>query len=610
MKKASPPHQTFHRKRDIVKKNEIPWYVPLAAFLLLAACIFVKNPFSRVSYFLQDLLYQMPGKVVEGLYILPAGSEPDTGAALRAQTAQIIAALNADPDARPAVIGVDVPLYGRSQEEADKALEQAVIGAGNIVLSSLIHYDHQIIRDHGRLVLNGTAISGMQDPVPPLDTASVNGFTNVFLDSDGRVRHGLLRAEYEGRSASHFAYAVYEKYLSGREPAEPPLDRHNMWYVDFSGKPGAFHVGVTWEDVLEGRVPASSFKNAIVLLTVPNGGAELFRTPLGQQNGTEVYANMLQDLILGVRKREVPRLLQALILLALLFGCHLAYQRRDLLSVLALIGGVILWPVLCVILYHLGLVFDPLYPPLFAAALFAYHLAYDGIIEMRQRIRVRKTLRRYLSPPMANQLLLNHVSLEKPEKRDIAVLFVDIRGFTPLSESLAPSQMAEVLKEYLTLTSTAIFHNGGTLDKFIGDATMGFFNAPLEQEDYVYHAVKAAMEIAAGGERIRETFHKKFGRNIYFGIGVHFGPAVVGEIGPDYRKDYTAVGDTVNTASRLESNAKPGEVLVSLRVCEALEGRLKASFVGERQIKGKSKPMMLYRVDSLDGVTPPAPVAD
>lgn len=593
-----------------MKKNAIPWYLPFAVFLLLAGCIFVRNPFSRGSYFLQDLLYQMPGKVVEGLYILPAGGEPETNAHLRAQTARVIAALNADPDARPAVIGVDVPLYGRSQAESDEALEQAVLGADNIVLSSLIHYDHQIIRDHGRLVLNGTSISGMQDPVPPLDTAAVNGFTNVFLDSDGRVRHGLLRAEYESKTFSHFAYEIYKKYLSGQEPAPPPLDRHNMWYLDFSGKPGAFHVGVTWEDVLEGKIPASSFKNAIVLLTIPKTNAEMFRTPLGPESATEIYANMLQVLIRGVTKYEVPRLLQALILLLLLWGCQLANQQRNLFSVLALAGGVILWPVLCVVLYHVGVVFDPLYPPLFAAALFAYHLAYDGIVEMRQRIRVRKTLRRYLSPPTANKLLLNHVSLEKPEKREIAVLFVDIRGFTPLSESLAPSQMAEVLKEYLTLTSTAIFNNGGTLDKFIGDATMGFFNAPLEQEDYVYHAVKAAMEIAAGGERIRETFHKKFGRNIYFGIGVHFGPAVVGEIGPDYRKDYTAVGDTVNTASRLESNAKPGEVLVSLRVCEALEGRLKASFVGERQIKGKSKPMMLYHVDSLDGVTPPTPIAD
>lgn len=592
-----------------MKKSEISWLVPFSAFLLAVALLFAANPLSRISLAIQDLLYQMPGKVLDGLYILPADISPEGGSAhLRKETAMILAALNADPDARPAVIGVDLPFYGRSAQDADLALEEAA-GADNIVLSSLIHYDHQILRDRGRLVLSGTDISGIQAPVPPLDTIAANGFTNVFLDNDGRVRHGMLRAEYEGQTYAHFAYAVYEKYLAGRgETASlPPMDGQGMWYVDFSGKPGAFSLGITWRDVLEGKVPAASFKDSVVLLTAPSQEAEVFHTPLGPESATEVYMNMIQHLMRGDYKRQTPLWIQIPVLLLLLCACQFANLKGTLPSILALAGGVVIWPILCVILYHAGLVLDPLYPPLFVAALFLYHLAYDGIIEMRGRIQVRKKLRRYLSPSTANKLLLNHVSLERPEKREIAVLFVDIRGFTPLSESLAPRQMAQVLREYLTLTSSAIFNNGGTLDKFIGDATMGFFNAPLPQEDFVYHAVKAAVEIAAGGERIRETIQKRFGRNIYFGVGVHFGNAVVGEIGPDYRKDYTAIGDTVNTASRLESNAKAGEVLVSLKVCEALQGRLKASFVGERQIKGKSKPMMLYRVESLDGVALPAP---
>lgn len=592
-----------------MKKTQISWMIPFSAFLLAAALLFAVNPFSRASFAIQDLIYQMPGKVLDGLYILPAELSPSDGnARLRKETAAILAALNANPDARPAVIGVDVPLYGRSAQDIDAALEK-VAGAPNIVLSSLIHYDHQILRDRGRLVLSGTAISGIQDPVPPLDIMAAHGFTNVFLDSDGRMRHGMLRAEYEGQTCPHFAYAVYEKYLEarGQTPSLPPLDRQDMWYVDFRGKPGAFTLGVTWRDIVEGRVPAASFKDAVVLLTASPQSAEMFHTPLGLESGTEIYVNMIQNLIRGNYKRTVPLWIQIPVLLLLLCACQFANVRGTLPAVLALAGGVLIWPILCVVLYHLGLVLEPLYPPLFVAALFLHHLAYDGIAEMRGRIQVRKKLRRYLSPATANQLLLNHVSLERPEKREIAVLFVDIRGFTPLSESLAPRQMAEVLKEYLTLTSSAIFQNGGTVDKFIGDATMGFFNAPLPQEDYVYHAVKAAVEIAAGGDRIRESIQKRFGRNIYFGVGVHFGNAVVGEIGPDYRKDYTAIGDTVNTASRLESNAKPGEVLVSLKVCEALQGRLKASFVGERQIKGKSKPMMLYRVESLDGVALPPP---
>lgn len=594
-----------------MKKSLVTRCAPLAAFLLAAVCLLAANPFFRASGRLQDLLYQMPRKIMSGLYIIPAGD--GTGAStLRQDAAAAIEALNADPDNRPAVIGVDVPLYGRGEPEADDALTQAVLDAGNVVLTSSIHYDHQIIRDKGRFVLSGTSISSVQEPVPPLDTAA-SGFTNVFLDRDGRMRNGMLRTEYEGEAYDHFAYAVYEKFAraQGAAPQPPPTDRREMWYVDFSGKAGAFHVGITWRDLWEGKVPASSFRGAIVLLCEGAAGTELFHTPLGKESATEVYANMIQALSQGIVKHRVPAPVLALVMVALLFGCNFLIKKGLLPAVATTAACVVGWPVVCMLLYHLAnILLEPLYLPLLCVGLFVYHMAYDWVQEMRARVNVRRKLRRYLSPETANRLLLNHVSLEKPEKREIAVLFVDIRGFTPLSESLAPSQMAELLNEYLTLTSTAIFHNGGTLDKFIGDATMGFFNAPLDQDDYVYHAVKAAMEIAAGGERIRESIRKKFGRNIYFGIGVHFGSAVVGEIGSDSRRDYTAVGDTVNTASRLESNAGAGEVLVSLKVCEALEGRLQASFVGERQIKGKSKPMLLYRVDSLDGMKPPTPEKD
>lgn len=594
-----------------MKNAQFRQAAPFIAFLLLAVCLFAANPFSRISYALQDLLYQMPGRVMEGLYLLPSGDIPAGDAALRQETARIISALNADPENRPAVIGVDIPFFGRSDSEADEALAQAVSRADNVVLPSLLHYDHQIIHDRNRFVLSGTSISGIQEPVPPLDTAAPNGFRSMFLDSDGRIRHAMLGAEYEGEAYTHFAYAIYKKYMAflNREAVPPPTDRDGIWYVDFSGKPGAYDPGITWNDILDGHVPAASFKDAIILLRASTDNTVL-RTPLGKESSTEVCANMVQAMADGVHKRHVPFLIQAALLILLLLGCRAGFKRGNLTAALALAGGLILWPLFCAAAYHLfGLVLIPLYPPLFVLALFAYHLACDWAVEFYGRIRVRQTLRRYLSPATANRLLTNHVSLEKPEKREIAVLFVDIRGFTPLSESLSPGQLAEVLREYLTLTSSAIFNNGGTLDKFIGDATMGFFNAPLKQDDFVYCAVKAALEIAAGGEKLRETFQKRFDRSISFGIGVHFGNAVVGEIGPDYRKDYTAVGDTVNTASRLESNAKPGEVLVSLKVCEALQGRIKASFAGERQIKGKSKPMLLYRVDALKGVTMESPAS-
>lgn len=186
------------------------------------------------------------------------------------------------------------------------------------------------------------------------------------------------------------------------------------------------------------------------------------------------------------------------------------------------------------------------------------------------------------------------------ENRHIAVLFVDIRGFTPMSENLEPEQIVEILNEYLSLTTNSIFKNGGTLDKFIGDATMAVFNAPFDLEDYIYKAVCTARDIAAGSAELQERLMKRFGKSISFGIGVNCGNAVVGNIGCEFRMDYTAIGDTVNTAARLESNAGKGQILISQEVYEAVKDRVQVTEVGVIPLKGKSNGVFVYQLDHVD----------
>ena len=185
------------------------------------------------------------------------------------------------------------------------------------------------------------------------------------------------------------------------------------------------------------------------------------------------------------------------------------------------------------------------------------------------------------------------------EKRDVAVLFVDIRGFTPMSENLQPEQVVQILNEYLSLTTESIFKHNGMLDKFIGDATMAVFNAPFDLEDYLYEAVATAWDIKSGSEKLEKKLMEQFGRTVSFGIGVNCGDAVVGNIGCEFRMDYTAIGDTVNTAARLESRAKPGQILISEKLYKALEDRIEAEEVGEMELKGKSNKIMVYSVTSI-----------
>ncbi|MEG0650341.1 MAG: adenylate/guanylate cyclase domain-containing protein, partial [Oscillospiraceae bacterium] len=172
--------------------------------------------------------------------------------------------------------------------------------------------------------------------------------------------------------------------------------------------------------------------------------------------------------------------------------------------------------------------------------------------------------------------------------------------FTTMSEALEPKTVVEILNNYLTLTSTCILNNGGTLDKFVGDATMAFWGAPLPQDDCIFKAVKTALDMVEGSVKLSEELQAKFGRTVSFGIGVHYGSAVVGNIGSPTRMDYTAIGDTVNTSARLEANAPGGTILVSRAVADALEGRVRFTTLGDSiKLKGKAEGFEILKVDGM-----------
>ena len=233
--------------------------------------------------------------------------------------------------------------------------------------------------------------------------------------------------------------------------------------------------------------------------------------------------------------------------------------------------------------------------------IYAGHLISSYYAEARRRRQVTGAFKQYVAPQIVEKIAKdkNFKLVLGGENRHIAVLFVDIRGFTTMSESLPPEQVVEILNEYLSLTTKSILDNGGTLDKFVGDATMAVFNAPFDLDDYIYRAVHAAWDMKQGADEITERLHQRFGKKVAFGIGVNCGPAVVGNIGCNFRMDYTAIGDTVNTSARLESNAKAGEILISSEVYESIRDRVEVTPVGEIPLKGKSKGVFVYRVENV-----------
>jgi len=217
---------------------------------------------------------------------------------------------------------------------------------------------------------------------------------------------------------------------------------------------------------------------------------------------------------------------------------------------------------------------------------------------LQQKDRIQNAFGRYASDYVLNALL------ESPEgtqlegaEREVTILFVDIRHFTRLSEGLKARDIVALLNEIFQLTSDLILANSGTIDKFIGDSVMAYFGAPVPDPQHAVKAVNAAVEMVQAIAR-RNTGLSPDAHGVGIGIGIHTGMVVVGNIGSDRRTDFTAIGDPVNVAARLEKLARPGEILVSEAVQRRVRGSHKLRFEGERQLSGRVEPVHVYSVEA------------
>ena len=219
---------------------------------------------------------------------------------------------------------------------------------------------------------------------------------------------------------------------------------------------------------------------------------------------------------------------------------------------------------------------------------------------LEQKHKIQQAFGRYVDDYVLNQLLENDTDEKQAGiEREVTILFVDIRSFTRLSEGMDANDVVGLLNECFQLISDLILGAGGTIDKFIGDSVMAYFGAPLPQADHALRAVTAAIEIARSVERRNAQLAAAGDRGvpISIGVGIHTGIVVVGNIGSDRRSDFTAVGDAVNVAHRLEKLARPGEILVSEAVQLQARGAARLRFEGERQLSGREEPVHVYSVD-------------
>jgi class 3 adenylate cyclase len=198
-----------------------------------------------------------------------------------------------------------------------------------------------------------------------------------------------------------------------------------------------------------------------------------------------------------------------------------------------------------------------------------------------------------VSPAVIEQLDPNSLQLGG-KRTDITALFADIRGFTSFSESQEPEQLVKILNRYLAAMADAVLAQEGTIDKFMGDAIMAWFNAPIPQPDHTLRAVKTALMIR---ESI-ENLYKELPENdhLYFGVGIHCGDAVLGLIGTEKRLEYTAISDSVNTAKRIQENSARNQILISRIAYERVKKEVEAKPHADMSLKGKTQPLEVFEV--------------
>jgi len=471
-------------------------------------------------------------------------------------------------------IGLDVAFFEQFDEEVDAQLGDVMRSLGNVVIPMEIDYTQNTI------LLPTEGYENIQ-----------TGFVNVFSDKDGLTRKTPLLVEDQPA----FAFAIYQEWRGKEvEVAQDPLR------INFIGPPFSFET-LSFSDALKGE---ENYADKIVLIgaTAPDLHDDAFvPTSSGRaMPGVEIHANTLQTLItknyltaVSPFATIVIMFLFSLIVLFSLLYLRLAYAT----PLVVLVGAIYIW--LAITLFDKGIILNMVYPLL--TLLFSYLVLVAGfyVLESIERQRVKNIFGKYVSPHLAEHILettyKDEIHLDGEEKY-VALLFADIRGFTAMSETMKPREVVNMLNSYLGAMTRSVFDNNGTLDKYMGDCIMAIFGAPFSSENPTLDAIKCALDMQKLVKKVSDEGHAP---KIGLGIGINFGEAIVGNMGSKERAEYTAIGDTVNTASRMCSAAEGTEIKLPKESYEQVKDLVKAHYVGEFKVKGKVKPIKVYEVDGL-----------
>lgn len=475
-----------------------------------------------------------------------------------------------------------------------------------------------------QLETSGEKVYGVQANVVQISKALPNnrqGFFNIFPDRDGVIRQVPLALFYKGYAYPSLALQLAsltsdfspvplfneEGLLKGLGlgTKKIPLSQKGEFFINYRGGPKTFF-NFSIADVLEDKIPKEQLEGKIALVGATAVGIYDMRVVPTSPNfpGVEIQANILDNLLTGdfLISNSITKFVSfALILFGGIFlGISIPRLRafNSFLVFMVFISLILAGGIIAFLKY--GLILHTVKGSLNSFLVYGGLTIYRYFTEEKERRKIKKTFEHYLSPQVI-QVLLEHPEQLKlgGERKVLTVLFSDIRDFTPKSERLPPEKVVQLLNDYFTAMTEIIFKYEGTVDKFMGDAIMAIFGAPLPQEDHAQRACFTALEMIQALEGHKKEWCQKYGLDDFkIGIGIHTGEMAIGNMGSLKRFNYTAIGDSVNLASRLETLTKEYNVpiIISEMHYQMVKEKVMVKELGEVKVKGKQESTRIFEL--------------
>jgi len=634
---------------EMSRKTKINLFIGFFITLIMALFMFIElTPMETLEEKLYDYRFKIRGTIKPPENIVIAAIDEKSLGKLgrwpwsRDKIARLVNRLSEEGSE---IIVVDIILS--EAEKNDRVLGQAIQKAGNVILPVVFEFEKESSLPNSKFLLNSafpsvahperfkqyspiTAKSPLI-PVPELikETMAL-GHINMFPDRDGTLRWEAMAIEHNGylfpsidlQAAAIYLGIPHEKIILNAtegvqlgEKRAIPTDRHGRSLINYYGPWQTFKY-LSISDILEGEIKPGALQGQIVLIGATAVGIyDLRVTPFSAaMPGVEKHASVISSILENrfLRRTNFSTNLILLLISGFLFSFLItrfksmgATFTAGLFLVLVLGLGYFLF-------VHQGLWINIAYPSNNILLIFISVMVYNYAIEERMARKIRAMFSSYVTEKVVNELIKNpNMAKLGGERREVTVLFSDVVGFTSFSEKYTPEEVVAILNEYLGAMTNIIFKWEGTLDKFVGDAIVAFWGAPMKQENHAELAVRCALNMVKRLERLQRKWKVEGKPILDSGIGINTGEVLVGNIGAEGKKmDYTVIGDHVNLGSRVEGLTRKynTHILITEYTLNHLRDLVNSRLIGHIAIKGREKTLVkgreksvgVYEVQSID----------